>query len=191
MKRHQGFTVIELIITLGIMAMVFMIALPNFQALVARNSADKFRDDLYSDLVLARSEAMSRNRLVTICASTNPMAVTPTCAANGVDWNTGWIVFSDTNGNRVLDAGVDKNGNGHLDIPADEIIRVYENLAEQNATVEYNGAAQHIVFDRLGRMESGSNGSFLFCSTLHSYYRNIVINRTGRPYYSEGSAGAC
>jgi type IV fimbrial biogenesis protein FimT len=52
----------------------------------------------------ARSQAIKQGLTVTICSSSNSTSAAPLCNAGDV-WNTGWIVFLDTNGNGQVDAG--------------------------------------------------------------------------------------
>ncbi|WP_196159737.1 GspH/FimT family pseudopilin [Reinekea sp. G2M2-21] len=192
MRFSKGYTIVELMITVGIFAVISAMAYPQYQNLVMRNGVDKVRDDLYVDMVLARSEALSRNRRVTMCATTNPMAMTPVCTFGAADWNTGWIIFADTDGDQILDASIDANGDGNLDTPADELIRVYANKNAVNMTLRYAAFnTNYMTFDRLGRLENTTNGSFWACSGLAGYSAALVVNRTGRPYYEEGDMNEC
>jgi len=186
MKQVRGFTIVELMVTLGIMAIVFAMAIPSFEGMVKRNMVQKVRDDLYSDLVLARSEAMARNRQVTVCASANASAAAPVCSTGATDWNTGWIVFSDTDGDRVQDKNV-------TNIPDDELIRVYTNANQGDMQLKFSSALaqQNLTFDRLGRMSNGANGTFWFCQTQIDYTAAIVVNGVGRAYNADGDATQC
>ena len=102
--KQGGFTLIEILITLVIAAIVLGIGIPSFTEFSrsSRLSSD-FKQTL-GDLVYARSEAVVRNAPIAMCPSVNQS----TCS-NSTDWNTGWIMFVDdgngsgTAANRVKD----------------------------------------------------------------------------------------
>ncbi|WP_051279518.1 GspH/FimT family pseudopilin [Chitinilyticum aquatile] len=62
--RHSGFTLIEMMITVGILGIVLAIAVPNLSAFVARTHLKGVADNLAQDLVFARSEAARQNKSV-------------------------------------------------------------------------------------------------------------------------------
>lgn len=192
MSLSKGYTIVEMMITVGIFAIVATMAYPQYQDLVNRNTVDKLRDDLYVDLVLARSEALSRNRSITVCSSDNPMAFNPVCTNGANDWNTGWLIFTDTDGDQAMDAAQDVNGDGNMDTPADELIRVYANEASDVTTLRYASfGSAYLTFDRLGRLAEESNGSYWACSRLTDFSVRIIVNKTGRGYYSAGDVDEC
>ncbi len=93
-KYHSGFTLIELMTTLLVAAVVLGIGLPAFNQFIATNQMASSVNDLTSALHLARTEAVKRRASVTLCASANPEAAAPTCD-NGGSIADGWIVFVD------------------------------------------------------------------------------------------------
>jgi type IV fimbrial biogenesis protein FimT len=93
-SRSSGFTIIELMVVLGIAAILIGLAVPQLTHYIALKSVNNQVSALASTLRLARSEAYNRNGTVTVCASANPEATAPTCSGSA-DWSTGWIVFRD------------------------------------------------------------------------------------------------
>lgn len=93
-RQAKGFTLIELMITLLVAALVLGIGVPNFQEFVANNRMATATNDVISALHLARSEAVKLRRNVSICPSADWDAANPTCNAGGLLGN-GYIVFSD------------------------------------------------------------------------------------------------
>lgn len=94
MKRSRGFTLIELMITLVLAAIILSLAVPGFQDIIRNNRAATQSNELVTALGLARSEAVKRGARVSLCPSTNQ-----TNCTGGTDWSGGWIVFLDTAAN--------------------------------------------------------------------------------------------
>jgi type IV fimbrial biogenesis protein FimT len=98
---ENGFTLIELMIALTILAILVGMAAPSFRELSRNNRVVAAQNDLVTAFNLARSEALKRGAPVTVCASVNGTA----CGA-AADWASGWIVFDD----RAGAAGTVNNG---------------------------------------------------------------------------------
>lgn len=103
-RRNAGVSLVELMVVVAIVATLMMIGLPSYKYVTTSNRVSGEINTLLADMQLARSEAVKEGTPVTICTSTDKA----TCvggSANG--WNTGWIVFSDLNGNGTFDSSVD------------------------------------------------------------------------------------
>ncbi len=94
--RAKGFTLVELMTVIGIVAIMAAIAFPNFTSTMRSNRVATSSNELLATLALARSEAV-RSGGGGVCASDNGTG------CSGDDWNAGWIVWTDGNGNRVKD----------------------------------------------------------------------------------------
>lgn len=81
-----GFTLIELMVTIAVLAIIAAIAAPAMQSLIAANRLSAASTEVVTALQLARTEATRRNAPVTVCASDDGLA----CAAK-TDWRR-WIV---------------------------------------------------------------------------------------------------
>jgi type IV fimbrial biogenesis protein FimT len=89
LMKNRGFTLLELMITLAIMAILMSWAVPSFQEIIRQNRMTTESNELITALNLARSEAIKRGRTVTVTAS-------------GGDWGAGWTVTTtDAGGNAV------------------------------------------------------------------------------------------
>lgn len=107
----QGFTLIELMVTVAVMVLMAAIATPSMITLMNSNRLASTSGELASALQLARSEAIRRSARVTICGSNDGV----TCA-NGAAW-AGWAIRGRDN-----TAGVDQAIRGGL-LPAGTQLR--------------------------------------------------------------------
>ena len=93
-SNQTGFTLYELLITIVLVALVLSLGIPNMRAFNQNSRMTSAANDLHSAFHLARSEASRTRASVTLCASANSMAASPTCG--GTDsFEDGWIVFRD------------------------------------------------------------------------------------------------
>lgn len=100
MKRQSGFTVTELMVVVAIVAILLSIGVPSFRYITNSYRMSAEVNGLLGDLMYARAEALREGQTVTVCISNNGTACT-----GGANWASGWIVFSDPNGNKIVDAG--------------------------------------------------------------------------------------
>lgn len=88
MRTHRGLTLIELMVTVAIAAVLLAIAIPSFHDFFVTNRLSSATNDLVAALNTARSEAISRGVDVTLRRA----------SATSKDWGSGWTMFVDTNG---------------------------------------------------------------------------------------------
>lgn len=81
----RGFTLIELMVTIAVMTILLMIAVPSFDNIALGSKLGASANNLVATMHLARSEAIKRNAAVTVCVSNGGG-----CGSGG--WEQGWIV---------------------------------------------------------------------------------------------------
>jgi type IV fimbrial biogenesis protein FimT len=91
-SHTRGFSLIELMVVLGVVAVILVIAAPGYSVLTFRTKIKSHANELVTGAYLARSEAIKRNVPMTMCISTDGT----TCAGGG-DWDAGWIIISPDN----------------------------------------------------------------------------------------------
>ncbi len=99
MKNQTGFSLIELIVTLAVVALTMTMVVPGVQQFMQSNRLVSQLNMLSSSLAAARSEAVKRNLRAVACPTTDGTSCN---TANGAGWETGWLVFLDRNNNFAL-----------------------------------------------------------------------------------------
>jgi type IV fimbrial biogenesis protein FimT len=98
MKSSQrGMTLVELLTTVSLVAILLGIGVPSYRYVTTSNRVSAEVNSLLGDMQLARSEAVKQGQMVTVCPSTDQAQCT-----NTTNWHTGWIVFNDVNGNQTV-----------------------------------------------------------------------------------------
>ncbi|MEO7071778.1 MAG: GspH/FimT family pseudopilin [Rhodanobacter sp.] len=89
-RRQRGFTLLELLITVSVIAILMAIAVPSFRDVIRRNQVSSASNELLAGLSYARTEAITRGQLVSICPSADGAA----CSAGGKAYEPGWLVYT-------------------------------------------------------------------------------------------------
>ncbi len=160
-KHLSGFTIIELMLTIAVAAVILTIGVPSFQGLMERNQLTSGINQFISSMSLARSEAIKRNQRVAICPSNDGSI----CSGN--QYENGWIVY------------VDRNSNNSREIDTEELVWVSESLPA-NLTLRGVGCCYaNIPYLASGQI-SGIAGSMHLCKANNTNKsRKISINRFG------------
>jgi type IV fimbrial biogenesis protein FimT len=95
----SGFTLLELMMTLVLLSILLALGVPSMRTIILNNRTTGISNELFSSLVMARSEAIKRNQEVSITAIST---------VSGNEWGDGgWRIWIDDNGNGSYDAGSD------------------------------------------------------------------------------------
>lgn len=158
--KQQGFTALELLVTMAIIAILLSAGVPAIQNYSWNLRMKTALDSLQTDLVLARRQAINLNVQTVTCPT--PDAVS--CVA-GSDWEHGWMVFADLNADRQRQAGEPLfKQSGQV-----EFIRINSSLARPYVRFYPNGSAP------------GSNMTIRLCDDRGaSYAGQISISNSGR-----------
>lgn len=108
--RDAGFTLLELMFTILILSVLLGISVPNFRDFLRNSRLTATSNELLVDIKVARTEAIKRRAIVTLCSSANSQATDPAdlaCRAANATTFDGWFSFVDTNGNGDHDLGED------------------------------------------------------------------------------------
>lgn len=177
----HGFTLVELLVTLVVLAILLGLAVPSMVQLVATRRANGLTNELVTSINLARSEAIKRNDRVVLCKSPDASA----CVITG-SWQQGWILFHDVNNNAQLDSA------------AGEVVLRRHNPDAAGITLTGNTpVANYLSMSASGmpKLISGAfqAGTFTICTSpaFDESVKQIVLSATGRPRIQNGSLSDC
>jgi type IV fimbrial biogenesis protein FimT len=131
-RSLAGFTLLEMMATLAVLAILTAIAVPSFQTLFERNRLTSATNDLLGAFLAARSNAVTRRLQTRVCPSINGTA----CATGNVSWAVGWIV---------------------QEVPTPSPVLRIAPAMDSSLTV--TPAAQTIIFDPAGNASGLANGA--------------------------------
>ena len=175
--KTTGFTLIEFMVTLAILAILVSLGVPAMNEFMNRNRLTSHTKALHQALLYARSESVAKNLDVVICASTDATS----CSGNADDWAQGWIVFTDRNGNVSPDVG-----DGDCDPTEDCLMKQWGGLS---ANFSLAGDAASIVFNSDGERSAGAT-VFRMCDAENStddyHSATLSVNAVGWVTVSEG-----
>lgn len=183
---NRGFSLVELMVTLSVAAILVTIAVPSFSDFIKNNRLITQTNDFVTALNLARSEAVKRGDRVTVCKSSDQIS----CSGSG-SWDQGWIVFADV------------NGDGVVTDPATNVLRVHGSLS---GNVSLNGDAS--LDDYVSYVSTGAtrqigggisatqSGVLILCDDrgFTDKAKGIQISSTGRVNSmaaTDTAAGSC
>jgi len=170
--RIRGVTLVELMVTVAVMAIGMALAYPSFTSLMRSNRVATGTNDLLAAFNLARTEALRSKRGGGVCPSLSGQ----TCS--GGDWNAGVLVFTDMDANGAWSAG-------------DLAVRFFDPVdsLELDATpgagepgAGGGAAISEVAFDRRGRVASATDITLVpeDCPSGAELQRRIVVGRTGQ-----------
>lgn len=104
LRRIRGFSLIELIVTVSILVLVIVVAVPDLTVLLRTSRLSNETDGLIGVLNLARVEAIRTKSDTAVCAMSNPLSDVA-CSVNAAHWSNGWAVVSNGNVIRRITPG--------------------------------------------------------------------------------------
>lgn len=164
LKKQRGLTILELFITMGIVAIVSTLALSSISYLMDSSKAEDYTRELAKTVNFARVQAVSTGQTVTLCT-----LVDGACAN---DWTKDITIFIDSGNNRTLGTNT--------------VLRIVEAIPSSDS-LSYTGTAAGISFFPDGSIGDDDSGVFTYKinNTCDTKTRSVDINATGRARYIE------
>jgi len=171
-RTSRGFTQIELMIAVAILAIITAVAMPAVGSFLQRNTLLAASNSMITSLNFTRSQAVTSNRRIIMCASSDIHIDEPLCDG-GNQWHNGWLIYVDANQNNQRDSGE----------PLLRVDQLPENVRADS------GGRQRFRFLANGTA-LGNTGTIRLC--MHGLddrsYRVIIAN-TGRIRSEQDSVG--
>ncbi len=168
--RQRGFSLSELLVAVGILAVLIALAAPSMASFVAEWRVHAAANTLQRDIRLGKAEAIKRSRTVVLCQMDEGETLAK--CGSGKDWRHGWLLFVDDNGNKAFDA------------EGDDALLLQQGPLPGLRAYEYNRVSSKFVFGSEGLMVSAVNGTFTVKSSLGGaapkYQTCLVMSKTGR-----------
>lgn len=171
-RRNAGFTLIEAVIALAIVAILAGASLPNLGQMMARSQMTSAVNGFVAGFQQARMRAVTRAAQVVACPSDDGR----TCRG-GLDWSRGWLIFDDDNRNRRLDEG-------------ERIVTVFGPVP-QGLDAASSVGRPSLVY-RADGSAAGSNLRVTVCDQRGRIPgRSVVVNQGGRPRAAPDELNRC
>lgn len=175
----KGFTLIELMITIALVAIILGLGVPYFRTTITENRLAAETNNFIASINYARSAAAKYNQSVTMCISSGGDA----CLDSAIGWEEGWIIFNDLDRDGVLDSGAGEN-----------ILQIGQALPSGYTLHATPAFQEKVTFRPFGEVDGNSLGSFRLCSPdagadneqEDDRARKISINLTGRARVQKG-----
>jgi type IV fimbrial biogenesis protein FimT len=183
-KYIRGFTIPEVIITLGVAAIILSTAVPGVSNTIKDNRLATRVNNIITDIHFARSEAAKRDVRVILCRSKYPDASAPSCSTDSgteYTWTWGYLIFADNTANSIYNAGSDillRRGQ-----PAPSGVRMRTSSAwNKNLEINPNGSTN----------EGGATAMMSICDDRGKEHgKQIAVAPSGIPKMYSGNISTC
>ncbi|MDM0115277.1 GspH/FimT family pseudopilin [Variovorax sp. J22R133] len=174
----MGFTIIELMVVVAMLAVLIAIAAPSFGALMSNSRVSNLGNEFVLGVGYARGQAITRNKCVTICAADDISAATPACVVTSGEWNAGWIIFSNP-----------KCDSDATDSTA-ELLKAY--VGDPNGpSLTGTNTPRTILFDSRGRATLAAAVSLRVSPPGESATKMICVDMLGRARIGNAGSISC
>jgi type IV fimbrial biogenesis protein FimT len=174
-RNKKGFTLIEAMVTIAVAGILLSIAIPSFSKMIERNRISSATNEFMSAMMLTRSEAVTRTIPTSICASDTGIS----CDDSLNNYAKGWVIFSDCNGDGVIDNATtcDFDGDGTND--KDTVINVHNGF-KQLIILGNGAAADKYTYDVSGRPWAAGLSNFRIGPDSTHFKKKMTVAVTGR-----------
>ncbi len=183
-KNNQGFSLIELLVVMALMAIVLAVGIPGFQSITRTSNTATISNEFLKALAMARNEAIKRGYPVYICSTADPTAASPVCSdAGSTNWEDGWLMM------------LDEDNDGDFTDQAENPLLVHEAIRS-----DYSLNGEPVIKNLVGFQATGfatQAGNIVLCNSHvvtfdddKKYARVIRINGSGRSRVFKATSGA-
>ncbi len=159
--RHRGFTLIELMVVVAMVAIMMTLAVPGLRTLLVNQRLNAVTSDFQSSAMQARSTALKFNQRVIVQPS----------AGSGGAWADGYRIFIDTNQNSSFDSGTDT------------LVLTPEKPPAGVTIAKQSGVNNYFGYEGSGFLASiggSANATWKITASGTDRIRCLIIERSGR-----------
>jgi type IV fimbrial biogenesis protein FimT len=150
-NRRSGFSLLELMVTVFVLAILSAVAYPSMRDMLRRNKVVAQSNNIQSDLQLARGQAAATRRFVSVCPRATGSGTA--CDTSSADYGKGWLVYSASSSNVAYASSTDVLQ--HV-VPAEENLSL---RASADGVLTFNARGELLVDGTVG-----TSVTFLTCS---------------------------
>lgn len=159
--HSRGMTLLELIVVLGIVAILLVGAAPSFRSMMASTQLTTAKNSLVLGLQRARMEAVARGREQVLCPSRDGLR-----CEDASDWSNGWLLYSDD------------NRNGRFD-PVEPLL-LTQALDPDTVSIRSTSGRRRVTYRGMGE-SPGTNVTFVVCSRQRTEKGGqVIVSNSGR-----------
>lgn len=163
-RKTDGYTLIELLITVAIAGILLTVGIPGFNSLIKESRQTTLRNEFNTYYFYARNEAVKRRTPITLC----PQNADGTNCDSSKPWGDGWIIFVDSNNDGDKDSG-------ELILKAHEAIHRDINIVASSTAIRVNERGFNLA-----------TSIFTFCDSRGSNFTQTkYITKAGRIQVSD------
>lgn len=186
-KKPGGFTLIELMVVMAIVAVLVTLAAPSFTRQIQSTQISNSVNTFMSDLRFARSQAIRLGGPVVMCRSDAPEAANPTCGSGsgpgGNGWVSGWIIFQDLNNNGSKNAGEPIL---RVQAATTSINSIAEAGASSSTKIKFTATGRLLNLSSATQLQFGSNPTF-----ANDVQRVLCVSLGGRARIAGDGLASC
>lgn len=167
--KHRGFTLLELLVTIAILAILATLSFAGNNDLNEKTRAESFVLELKRHITFARAKATTSDEIVILC----PVNATELAAQKNLTCTNDWK-------NDQIISFIDKNNNATYEVAGDDLLRVMEKIAVND---NLKAPDTRVRFDSSGRIVNSNGGKFIYCplnKAEHAKVMTLTVGGTSR-----------
>jgi type IV fimbrial biogenesis protein FimT len=171
--KQRGFTLLELLVTVSIAAVLTALATPSIVNMIKDNRITAQVNEFVLALNFARSEAIKRGVRVSLCKTSDAM----TCIRDGAgsNWAQGWIIFTNQDNDNINDGG------------SETILKVQDSAQAQITIIGNGNVDDMISYNPNGMLPALGSGTLTICDDrVGDIGKEIRLSSIGRSKINKG-----